>query len=232
MVYTLLLRNTPALACSSDSAAATPCRLFIKYSAQHDQAAIIVSLSIITHASDNAQTFDLTYNADNLAPSGTFLGPAPSNLTQTQLSSIARRATAAAFRALSLTLYTPCSIRCPPSTGCIAPRPGHAAAFRTLRNLARSTEVRIVFDDNWVQEQQYAALYRLINRPDRLAGIPVSLYQGPLSRQVNWTVFGPVDDAQPEGPPRYDQVSTKRPRPSEYYRSVLYRLGRVQLTSA
>ncbi|KAF2451157.1 hypothetical protein P171DRAFT_37 [Karstenula rhodostoma CBS 690.94] len=218
MVYTFPLRNTPVLVSCSSSPAVLPCRLFIKYSPNHNQAAIILSLSTHTHAFDDAQNFDLTYNADNLVPGGTFLGPAPSDLAYDQLSSIARRTTSTTFRILSLTLYTPCPIRCLPSTGCIAPKPGHAAAFRRLRDLASSTEVRVVFDGNWVQEQQYAALYRLVNHPDRLAGIPASHYQGALSREVDWTAFGPVNDdrpeAPPEAPPRYDQVSTKRRRPT------------------
>lgn len=216
MAYTFLLRDVPALASCSNSSHTIACRLYIKYSQQHNQAAIVINLSVFTHASDDPQEFDLTYNADDLAD-GTFLGPVPSEveLTHDDLSKIARRTKATAIKVLLLTLRTPCSVRCAPMTACFAPKPGHAAAFRTLRNLASSTEVQIMFDHNWVQARHYAALHTLINRPDTLAGIPASVYQGPLSRQVDWTVFGPVYEDNTEEPPGYEGNTAKRPRPSE-----------------
>ena len=229
MSYTFLLHHTPALAYCSNSADVLPCRLHIKYSSQHRQAAILVNLSAHTHASDKAQTFDLIYNADNLA-AGTCLGPPPSELAPDELSSIARRTNTTVFKALSLMLNVPCSIRCAASTGCFAPKAGHAAEFCRLRDLASATEVHVVFDHEWVLEEHYAALYSLINRPDKLAAIPASIYQGNLSREVDWTVFGPVHDDQAEELPRYEQVSSKRPQASEHSLSVLLRYVSVALT--
>lgn len=212
MAYTFLLRNTPAFAYSSKFATLLSCNLVIKYSTSRKQAAMIVSLPTHIDGFDDAQLFDLVYNADDLVSGRTFLGPGPDDLSQSQLATITRRNDVVAVKTIHLALQTSCLVRCPPSTGCVIHKPGHDDAFRQLRNLASSTEVHIVFDANWVHEQHYAMFYRLINHPDRFGGIPTQNYKGPLSRQTDWTVFSPLDDVESEAPPSYHDVPAKRSR--------------------
>jgi hypothetical protein len=216
MAYTFILRDIPALAYSSNPAALLSCQLVIKYHTSRKQAAIFLNLSAHTYGFEHAQLFVLTYNADNLVPGTTFLGPATTDLPQDRLVKVARTNTAA-VKILSLTLHAPCPVRCPPSTGCIAPKPGHETHFRQLRDLASATEVRIVFDDNWVHEQHYATLYRLINHPEKLRGLPLENYNGTASRRTDWTVFSPVEDAEAEAPPSYNEVPTKRSRQGKHF---------------
>ncbi|KAF9730080.1 hypothetical protein PMIN01_12013 [Paraphaeosphaeria minitans] len=216
MGYSFLLRSTPALAYCATPAAALSCHLFIKYSADLDQAAITISLTTHIHGFRDAQDFDFTYNADILVPDGTFIRPATEDLPQTQLSKIARKtaASAPALKTFVLKLCKPCSIRCSRLADCITPKQGHDAAFRQLRDLASVTEVCIVFDADFIHKRDHAAFYNLSNHPDQLAGIPAQAYKGPLSRQVDWTAFGPADDAEhdAEAPPSYDEARAKRRR--------------------
>lgn len=73
----------------------------------------------------------------------------------------------------------------------------------------------VLFDANYIHEQHYAAFFRLITRPDQLAGLPAS--EPHASRHKDWTFLIPaesIDGAIIEGtsgpPPRYTEAPAKR----------------------
>jgi len=209
MGYTFLLRDIPALAYSSNLAAPCSCVFQILYSESLKQASI--SLSIQTHICgfEEPQPFELAYNADNWKTVG--LSTATRDLDEGHLATIRRRNTPAA-RTLSLSLHSSCPVRCPPSSGSIAPKPGHETSFAQLRDLASTAEVDIVFDIHYLRSENCLAFFQLISHPYKLTGVPAEKYRGPLSRQTDWTVFSPAEDATSDAPPSYVAVPAKRPR--------------------
>ncbi|KAF1967196.1 hypothetical protein BU23DRAFT_301028 [Bimuria novae-zelandiae CBS 107.79] len=211
MAYRSLLRNIPALVYSSNPAAPSSCRLIIKYSETHKQASIILYFLAHIHGFEAEQSFVLTYDANNLVPGTSFLRPTTEHLSRAQRSQIARNDTPSC-NTLHLTLRQPCTVSCPPSTSGIAPKPGHELHLHQLREHARALEICIVFDHNYLHVDCYAAFHRLVSRPENLVGIPVDKYQGTSSRQADWTIFIPIEDAAREAPPLYTDVGAKRHR--------------------
>ena len=206
----------PALAYStSDAASVSSCSLIIRHSEPHMQATISLQFSVPIHGFDDDQSFTLLYDADNLVPGTNSLGPATVSLPQARLDEISRQGNPKP-RALSLTLKKPCPVRCPPSSGSVAPKHGFDSRFRQLVDLARATEVHILFDYNWLHRDYHAQFQRLINRPERLTGFRAGNSHTTLYRQADWTVFSPVEEAVSEAPPSYTNASNKRSRQGKF----------------
>jgi hypothetical protein len=213
MIYNLVRKSgIPVLASpASDAAPQWPCSLAVKYLETRMQATISLQCSLPIHGSDDEQTFTLLYNADNLVPGNTSLKPPPTCLPQDRLHDIARQGNAN-LKILSLTLKTPCSVWCPPSSGPIAPKDGFGTAFGQFVELARTTEVHILFDWNWLHKDHHARFDRLVRHPEHLTGIPVDQASAKRYRLADWSVFSPADDVASEAPPPYTAASKKRPR--------------------
>ena len=222
MIYNLVRKSgIPVLASpASDAAPQWPCSLAIKYLEARMQATISLQYSIPVHGFDDEQTFTLLYNADNLVPGNTSLKPTSTCLPQDRLHDIARQGNAN-LKTLSLTLKTPCSVWCPPSSGLIAPKDDSGAAFSQFVELARATEVHVLFDWNWLHKDHHARFHHLVQHPEQLAGIPVDQSSAKRYRLADWSIFSPVDNVASEAPPPYATVSKKRLRQGQ---SILMRV--------
>lgn len=200
----------PVLAYSTlEPASPWLCSLLFKHSDKRKQATISLKSSISIHGFEDEQIFMFQYDADNLVPGTSSLGPATIPLPQTRLDEIARQA-APQMRTLSLSIKETCPIWCPPFSGPIAPKPGFDTPFHQLVKLAKATAVHILFDYNWLHKDHQPSFQRFISQEERLTGFPVGAYYAEHYRLADWTVFSPFDAAQ--APPSYAECSNKRPR--------------------
>ena len=216
MIYNLVRKSgIPVLASpASDAAPQWLCSLAVKYLETRTQATISLQCPVPIHGFDDEQTFTLLYNADNLVPGNTSLKPPPTCLPQDRQHEIARQGNAH-LKTLSLTLKTPCPVWCPPSSGLITPKHGSSAVFSQFVELARATEVHILFDWNWLHKDHHARFDRLVRHPEQLTGIPVDHSSAKRYRVADGSGVGPVDDVASEAPPPYTSASKKRPRQGE-----------------
>ena len=174
MIYNLVRKSgIPVLASPAlDAAPQWSCSLAVKYLEARMQATISLQCSLPINGFDDEQTFTLLYNADNLVPGNTSLKPSPTCLPQDRLRDIARQGNAN-WKTLSLTLKKPCPVWCPPSPGLIVPKDGSCAAFSQFVELARATEVHILFDWNWLHKDHHERFDLLVRHPEQLTGIQI-----------------------------------------------------------
>lgn len=227
MIYNLVRKSgIPVLASpASDAASQLSCCLAVKYLDARMQATISLQSSFPINGFEDEQTFTLLYNADNLEPGNTLLKPPPTCLPpQDRLNEIARQGNVH-LKTLCLALKAPCPVWCPPCSGPIAPKDGSSAPFRQFLDLARSTQVHILFDWNWLHKDHHGRFDRLIRHPEQLTGIPVDQSSIKRYRLADWSVFSIVDDVESEAPPSYTAASKKRPRPGECNWSGTYPLN-------
>jgi hypothetical protein len=235
MIYNLVRKNgIPVLAYpASDDATPWTCSLVVKHSEDPMQTTLTLQSSLHIHGFDDKQTFTLRYDADNLVPGKTSLGLAAIPLPQDRLEPIMRQGSAQ-LKTLSLSLKAPCPIWYSHSVESISPKPGFEASFHQLLKLARATEIRILFDFNWLRKDNHTRFQRLISHSATLTGLPVDGNFTRRFRQADWTVFSPVEQpvfgengdvlsigelaveqAGAEALPSYNEVSGKRCRPGE-----------------
>jgi len=189
-----LVRNegVPALAYSADDVSVLwPCSLKIL----HSEAQFMVSLghSISIHGVDDKQLITLRYEGDNLMPSKTSLGNVRISLPDTSLQIIARHGKPRP-RTLSLTLKAPCSVWFPRSLGNGVSN--LHTGFHKLLTLARATEVRILFDTNWLGKINLARLQSVVEGSRQLTGVPVIPQFARSYQQIDWSVFNTIQDTE------------------------------------
>ena len=126
MAHTFLLRNTPAFAFCSSFEGPYSCVLHFKHSEPCREASIYLNFLIHVRGLE-PQSFQLAYDADNWKAVGLF--PANRDLDEHQLAKIQWRDKPSAVITLSLDLRQPCTVRCPPSSGCIAAKQNHKSHF-------------------------------------------------------------------------------------------------------
>ncbi|CAA9959442.1 hypothetical protein PTMSG1_02860 [Pyrenophora teres f. maculata] len=196
----------------------------------HSDTQFVVSLghSISIHGVDDKQLFTLRYQGDNLMLGKTSLRDVAIPLPEGSLDMIARQGQPRP-RTLLLSLKAPCSVWYPHSLG------NEVYSLHTsiaeLLTLARATEVRILFDINWLGKNNLARLQSVVEGSQQLTGVPVIPQFACLYQQVDWSVLDSVQDAKSgaylstedeavpsiedallDAPPSYAHVSGKRSR--------------------
>ncbi|KAL6158935.1 hypothetical protein ACJQWK_04170 [Exserohilum turcicum] len=191
-----LVRNdgVSALAYSiNDASVLWPCSLKILYS----DAQFVVSLghSISSHGIDDKQLITFRYEGDNLMPGKTSLENVAVSLPDGSLDSIARHGQPRP-RTLSLMLKAPCSVWYPHSFGNrVSSLP---TGFHELLTLARATEVRIVFDINWLGKNNLARLQSAVKGSRQLTGVPVIPQFARLYQKADWSILNSILDVKSE----------------------------------
>ncbi|KAI8938312.1 hypothetical protein NX059_012554 [Plenodomus lindquistii] len=203
--YNFLLRNRPVLAYSKCNAQDP---LYLLLDVTYDDSAAQCTFSL----QDEARTFILCYNADNFVSGPLTLHPALIPLPQLRLDQIARHGNAQIYT-LVLGLKQPCIVWCSLS--------GIKTFNERLLNLAKATEVDILFDYNWLHRDKQAHFQRVIEHPEQFSGVPLDRHYSKLYKCVDWTVFKTGhDEAQAdadatteddEPPPVYTEARVKRP---------------------
>ncbi|CAI6311982.1 unnamed protein product [Periconia digitata] len=186
------------------------CLLFIAHSEANHQATVYLQFSVYIRGIDQKQPFELVYDADNLVPGKTRLGPENKVLPSSRLEEIARDGRCR-LHSLSLSLKQPCVVKCPPCSDSISPKDAADPCFSQLANLAKQTEVHILFDYSWVHESNRIRFENLIGRLEKFTGTPRANKDTDQSRFGDWTVFTPVQE-EIEAPPSYAEASHKRSR--------------------
>jgi hypothetical protein len=210
MVLSLVRKEgVAALAYSAnDVSVLWPCSLKIL----HSDAQFVVSLehSYSIHGFDDKQLFTLRYEGDNLMPGKTSLGDVDISLPDGSLHDIARHGQPR-LRTLSLTLKTPCSVWCPHSFG-----NGMSSlenSFHKLSTLARATDVRIVFDTNWLGKKNLARLRSAVEASRQLTGVLVIPQFARLYQQADWSILSSIQGSK-SGPHRPTGDWTSKAVPS------------------
>lgn len=212
MAHAWLLRKTPAFALCPGCEEPYLCTLSIKYSASRGEASIYVGSSIYVRDLGPMQPFQLAYDAHTWEALS--LSAVKKGLDEHRLAEIQWRDTRPNPVTLSLHLRQPCIVRCRPSSGCMAAKPGHEAQYDHFRQLASAIAVDLIFDLRYLN-QNHAVFLQLISCRPSLIGVPAETYNGPLSRQTDWAVFGPFEEDIPESPPSYAAASGESSRQGE-----------------
>lgn len=229
MTYDVRNSGIPVLAYSCDSESPVSLSLFIKCNDRRAQMTLCLQSLHFLQGFDDRQTVILQYDADHMVPGTISLRPATIPLPQERLNSLARAGNPQ-IRTLSLKLRKRCPVWCMPSA-ILALRPGCEAPFLQLAELARATQVSILFDHNWLHRGLQASLKRLIEHPEALSGFPVGQrYREQRLRQVDWREFsaGETDThagtsatiEEGELPPGYAEANRKRPRQGKLVTSL------------
>ncbi|CAI6334282.1 unnamed protein product [Periconia digitata] len=216
MTYNLLREGgIGALACIATNNNAYPllhCSFQIKHK-DGSHATFSLQHSTHVHGFDEAQPFHFIYDADNLVPATTTCMTTKRDLGLTESGHIARNQVPD-IRALSLNLRKPCAIICPEVPGSIAPKLGHEIPFTHLVNLAKATEVTILFDWKWLHKSQHGPFLTIVSQPETITGFPINGKNLRKRRLVDWSIFTPVEEHDEESinPPPYVDANRKRPR--------------------
>ncbi|EMD96410.1 hypothetical protein COCC4DRAFT_204879 [Bipolaris maydis ATCC 48331] len=206
-----LVRNQgiPALAYPvNDESMLWPCSLKMLHS--DNQFTLSLGHSVSIHGLVNPQLLTLRYEGDNLIPGNMSLGNVDIALPGTSLHSIARHGKPRP-RALSLTLKTPCSVWYPFTLGKTGS--GLHTGFHKLLKLARATEVRILFDINWLEKSNLARLQSAIEGSRQLAGVPAIPEFTRLYREADWSILNCTKDPEPEALPSIEDAVAGAPPP-------------------
>ncbi len=214
----------PALAYTRcDDSSPVSSYLVFKLSDSRTQATLLLQSSLFIDGFEAEQTFILQYDADDLVPGKISLGPAAIPLPQKRLDEIAREGNPK-MSTLTLTLKKVCSVWSPPFPRPLTPQSEHGDSFHRLANLAKATELHILFDYNWLHCNQHVIFRRFVDQPDQLSGFPIWRYyrEAGYRRVEDWSAFesGDAEDTDPDAatedeavdpPPVYGEGS-KRPR--------------------
>lgn len=203
-------RGIPALVCAESDLEYQTCSLAIKCSRDHEKATISLRRSFPIDDLEDQRTFTILYDANNLVPGTVSLKPAK-NISSTLANQIAQGGNAD-IKTLSLMTKNHCPVWCPKSK---ANKEERDACLQKFLNLTRASETKIliVFDYNWVQEQNYARLKWLIDHPETLTGFPVYEHCtiSHIYMPTYWNDVSSAVEAVHEPPPPYPQP-TKRCR--------------------
>ncbi|KAL1609421.1 hypothetical protein SLS59_000925 [Nothophoma quercina] len=226
MTHDIRKSGIPVLAyLECDAASPVSLSLIFRFNEARATASLLLQSSLFVDGYDDKQAFVLQYDADNLKPGKSALGPATILLPQYRLNEVAREGNPQ-IRTLSLTLKDLCSVWCQPSLETLKSKPGSGddIVFHQFANLSKATQLHILFDYNWLHRDHHAIFHRLITRPEQLTGFPVWRHYSKQYRRGDWSIFGARDsehvdtDATTEDekapPPAYSEGS-KRPRHGE-----------------
>ncbi|KAF2463842.1 uncharacterized protein BDR25DRAFT_362400 [Lindgomyces ingoldianus] len=194
--------NLLALACvTTNDAPILQCTFQVKY----NQVRFCATLSL-QHicGSTTAQSFILIYNANNLHPTTTTCATANRAVTQTELDCLARNYMPE-VQELSLNLKKPCAILCPN----VAPEASQDDSFRQLVDLAKATEITILFDWKWLNQHQKKSILDIVSRPETFSGFRIDEKNLRGRRLDDWSVFSPADDHVSNEPPPYIKASKR-----------------------
>jgi hypothetical protein len=182
-------------------------------------------LSIALQDSHDAPTIVFQYDADNLVPGTLSLQTATTDLPQSRLVRITR--SSAPLHTLSLRLRSGCPIWGSHS-GSITPKDGDDVTSRQLANLAKATELYILFDPERLHKTLRVTLQHFVAHPDQLSGFPVArFYEDKGFTRLDASIFDTVPESdegatsdttvesKDEEPPPYEARSLKRPRVGE-----------------
>ena len=218
MAYNIVRKGgIPAWACAafegkSSVEEARACSLVIEHSEVDRRATISLIFSLPLDDPDDKQAFALLYDADNLMPGVTWLGDPTTRVSPPLMDAINRHGNIR-IKMLSLALKTYCPVLCPRSLENLQPARGLKAAFDRFVDLAKATEVQILFDYNWVHRRHHARLERVVQHPEEFSGFRNGNNHTYSFELVDWTVFGPGEESVDGAPPSYvEAASNKRPR--------------------
>ncbi|KAH8710015.1 hypothetical protein GQ44DRAFT_627274 [Phaeosphaeriaceae sp. PMI808] len=201
-----------ALACvATNNASLLSCTLQVKYDEGSSHATFSLQHATHIHGFAEAQFFNFIYDADNLLPATTTCKTATRTLTRTELAHIARTQISE-VQALSLNLKKPCAILCPNVPGSIAPKASHEVPFRHLVDLAKATEITILFDWKWLHQRRHSPFLNIVSQPETFSGFPINEKNLKGHRLEDWSVFSPTEDYVSNEPPPYTEASHKRHR--------------------
>lgn len=234
MVHTLVRKEgVPALAYAGCNEAQTwMCSLKIVH--EGGEFAVTLEHSLSSDGVDHKQVFLLRYEGDNLVPGKNTLGISNMSVPAELMCEMPRQGYPD-FQTLSLTLKEPCSIWYPKGSSSLHDD------FPKLLSLARTKEVRIVFDTNWLADRNLKTLQRILDRSQQLAKITGHAYFSYAYNELDWLPLRfiqhvnqgtdiaakdaapgvapsikaevpPFQDVQHDNPPAYMQPSGKRPR--------------------
>ena len=197
----------------ADMSSPAACSLMVKHSDAHLQASIVLKFSLLLRGFDSEQTIQLVLDANNLEPRRVKLEPSSTTVPQNLLLPILRnKGRPDSLYLFSITLKEPCIVRYPQSEySTIAPQSDVQEDFAHLVHLAKSTQIYILFDYQWLPSAKSDRLWSIVNHPDRLTGFRVEEKSDAAYKQGDWTVFAPPG-ASDVPPPAYGDISRKRPR--------------------
>ncbi|KAJ6284674.1 hypothetical protein J3E71DRAFT_339037 [Bipolaris maydis] len=90
---------------------------------------------------------------------------------------------------------------------------GLHTGFHKLLKLARATEVRILFDINWLEKSNLARLQSAIEGSRQLAGVPAIPEFTRLYREADWSILNCTKDPEPEALPSIEDAVAGAPPP-------------------
>lgn len=202
----------------SDEEPVTPCLCSLIFRCDNAQHAtlLLVVRTPTAHSAADAE-FVLQYDGDNLVPSHVKLVNGIGRLERTQLDELAPQKGKGKQRldvkTLQLSIKRPSPVWCPASTPTFSPRPGreHESALQQLVDLAKETEIHVVFDFNQLH-QSYHSSFKAFGKAFRgLIGYSV---EAPLVerglKKASWEVFAPTKVAG--APPAYDAPRPRKRR--------------------
>jgi hypothetical protein len=182
-------------------------------------------LSVALQDSENAPTIVFQYDADNLVTGTLYLQPAVTGLPQSRLARITL-SSAPQLQILSLRLQHGCPLWGSHS-GSITPKDGDDVTSRQLANLAKTTELYILFASQRLHKALHPILQHVVAHPDQFSAFPVARYYediglARLDASIFDTVPGSHEDIasdatiEDEEPPPYEARTLKRPRVGEF----------------
>ncbi|KAH9881163.1 hypothetical protein J1614_001658 [Plenodomus biglobosus] len=190
----------------------------VTYHHSSAQATFYLQCSPSVQDRNEPQAFILQYSADNFVSGSLSLESALIALPPQRLNEVGRHGKPQ-MRTLCLSLKNVCPVWCPltPVT------PAFQSEFQTsLTNLAKATDLMILFDYNWVHHDMHVYFQRLVEHTEEFTGCPVPGHFGKLYRRLDWKVFsigeadahvdGDVATDDEEPPPVYAEVNNKRGR--------------------
>ncbi|XP_014556837.1 hypothetical protein COCVIDRAFT_37550 [Bipolaris victoriae FI3] len=201
-----------------------------------EELAVSLEHSMPSHGVDHKQVFILRYEGDNLVPGKNSLGAIGLSVPASLMSTMQRHGNPN-FQTLSLTLKKPCSIWYPKESTSLHDD------FPKLLTLARTKEVRIFFDTNWLADRNFQTLQCIVTGSRQLAKISRTAQFSSLYQELDWLPLRfiqdanhgtdtatenpasgvipsieaeapPFQDVVHDNPPPYTQPSGKRPRHS------------------
>lgn len=226
----------PALAYpATDASIPWPCTLKILQTDLGTKFTVSLESHIMIHGVDDEQLFTLRFEGDNLMPGKSSLARVDIVVSAEHLHSLIRQGQPR-VQMLSLFLKAPCAVWCPGTGGTEAS--SIDTSSQELIALAKTTEVHILFDTNWLG-QNLARLRSVVESSPQLTGVPISADSNFTRsyRKANWSVFNfvkeaksrvvpsvedelagappPIEDTVGDAPPPYVRLSRKRSRLGE-----------------
>jgi hypothetical protein len=223
-------QGVPALAHpASDVSHPWPCTLRMLYVELGAQFTVSLESDVSIQGVDDKQLVALRFEGQNLVPHMGSLGRSVNFVLTPAMNSRLARPGGNQVCVLSLVLKTPGALWHPCTLSAGASSIDNLP--HELSDLVRTTKVCIVFDSHWLGKN-LSQLQSAVEGSQQLAGIPVvpSSKLAQSHQQALWSVYEiaesvesetaaappPIEDAQHDAPPAYEQESRKRTRHSKF----------------